>query len=838
MRRCIKYVFAMVVIWVGFGVLTQNTHAVPDEQLWKHNAITKLSETTDDRYLGDVYPCGGKEGLILLREQTSPKQACIFGTSNTVRLARYTTEDGAFAYGVAFPDEPHFTRIIGLCEGMAQCVYGQAGDRLLIQKAVGAQGYAYAVVDDFTKYLVRRLGGSPAYRFEYSSHLNYLKAGTSVLSVGVASVSSDGRWILIELLDYGLVRMDTTSGRITRIAARDSLPVSGGAVISFAISDDGRWVAAVGYADGAYIYEIDDTCGDEVTGYSLTFFSGETVSCRLAFVPANPFFPFAQRLFAPRFSSNAQQLTVYRRSGTPIKTTLTQEWAASREPRYVAFGDSFTSGEGELDDRFYLSGTNTRSNRCHVSSRSYPYLLRGYWNIVTTNLACSGSRMEGVQQANREYIQSPSGREPPTIVSLGIGGNDADFMGKLKSCIAPGVCEWTQEKYRKATAQEIRNLFPRLVSLIYELKQNYESARIFVVGYPEIINPNSEASCSPFLGILLDGQERRYMSESIRYLNQVLRAAADYTKVSFANIEEAYEGERLCDSNATAMNGVRYGDDIAPIPTLETVKLIGAESFHPTPRGHYLASVAVHTSLASFWDTYDCGNCSFEESDLEPPAYWLEGQTTDVPPRLLSKDFLNSETYQGISKAIYSFIARTFAPSSIVSFELHSEVKELGQITAADDGSLAGELKLPLDIEGYHTIHAYGTSYAGDPIDLYQTVYIASTEEAPPGSTDTASDDEPSGEPNDAQPNTSQGTTNASNGGGRNELIGGTFTDTESLDNEPIVKGAQVFATPATGNNVESPAKDMLWHAWAGVGLIVGCASFLLWWIFFTKPKL
>ena len=819
MGRCFKYVFASVVIWVSFLAVAQNSHAT-SAPLWQPDAIMKLAQETDDKYLGETHPCGGNEGVITLKHESTFKRACVFGTSESVQLARYVTRRGEFAYAVAFPNEPKFSHVNGLCPTLGQCVYGHASDTLLIQEG-GAYPHYHATVKEFTKYLVRSPDDSTTYHFHHPSFLTYLKKGSTQLITGSATVSNDGRWILVELAEYGLLRIDAVSGEMRRIAARGTLPPSGGEITSFAISDDGRWVAAVGYRSGVYVFEVNNTCGDALTGFSSTTFGLETTPCRSVVVPANQFSPSAERLFAPRFSSNARQLTVHRREGPPVKVTLTQKGMGFWNPHYIAFGDSFTSGEGELEDHFYLPETNTSSNRCHVSTRSYPYLLESYWEFLATNLACSGSRIEGVQQASQEYDTSPA--RPPSAVSLSVGGNDADFIGKLKSCLGPRTCEWAQEKYRKATAIEIKNLFPRIVRLVQELKQSYSAAHMFMVGYPNSINAHPDARCSPVIGALLNDQERRYMSESIHYLNQVMEAAAKYTKIPFADIENAYGGERLCDNNATAMNGVRYGDDIAPVPFLETVKLIGSESFHPTPRGHYLTSLAIRSSITTSWESSACGEgCPFAETDLEIPSYWLEGEAPEPPPQLLSKKFMDSETYLGVPGALYKFVKRTFSPTSIVTFELHSEAKSLGQAVVLEDGSLTGKLTLPLDVEGYHTIHAFGASYSGEPIDIYQTIYIATSAES---ETDSKQ------KPDLSVVNT------------LNKQKNSEFTEEESRKiayspNEPTTKGVQVKATSLHPKNDTWYASVSPWYSWLGIGLVATSVPFLLWWIFFKKPKL
>lgn len=66
---------------------------------------------------------------------------------------------------------------------------------------------------------------------------------------------------------------------------------------------------------------------------------------------------------------------------------------------YLALGDSYTSGEGDLEKdangiTHYLPLTDIGSDTCHISSRSYPFLLRDAWGVEPKNMhsvACSGS---------------------------------------------------------------------------------------------------------------------------------------------------------------------------------------------------------------------------------------------------------------------------------------------------------------------------------------------------------------------------------------------------------------------------------------------------------------
>lgn len=832
MRQWVKCVFAAVAIGVGGWMMSENAHA-SSEPLWQYGGFLRQSEIADDRYIGETYPCGGKEGVIILEPTRESLKACVFGDFDTVRIARYTTDQGVLAYAIAFPNDTQYKHVNGLCSGLPQCVYGQAGDTFLIQDGASYPHY-HAVVKDFTKYLIPEPSDNSKYRFHHPGFLTYLKRGTYRLITGNAAVSDNGKWIVIELPEYGIVRMNTVSGDVKRIVGRGSIPPIAGEITSFTITDDGRWVATVGYREGVFIYEVNDTCGDVLTGFSSTNFMGDTVPCREVVILPNQHFQSTQLLFAPRFSSDSRQLMVYRRAGTPTRITFAQNSMTFLNPYYVAFGDSFTSGEGELEDRFYLPETNTSSNRCHVSTRSYPYILETHWDVAAKNFACSGSRMEDVRQAIQKFDSTNT--KHANIATLSIGGNDADFMGKLKTCISPGTCEWAQEKYRKATALEIKNLLPRFVDLMNELKQSHGGAQRFVIGYPNIINAQPQAHCSPLMGVLFTADERRYMSESISYLNKVLKAAAHHAGLPFVDIEDSYGNERLCDSEATAMNELRYGDDIAPIPFLEETKLIGAESFHPTPRGHFLAARVIQESIAAHNDAPPCTTCTFEESDLALSSYWLEGEAPE-PPRLISNKFLNKEAFQGFPEAFYTFLKRTFTPHSIITIELHSDVREIGQAVAAEDGSLTGTLQMPLDTEGYHTVHVLGTSYTGEPIDIYQTVFISAESEKMTGEGTSIPADPPPNRHIHSEPGVHRSVTKTAGEGEGSGIANEAPIKIASTEETPAVKGHQISNAPPPKEATLS-TKTSPWYSWLGLAVILGSASFLLWWIFFKKPKL
>lgn len=751
MWRLLRYILFLVVFcMVSLGVsetFIVSASFTPQEgpatNNWISDPIALLAESPTPPVSDDSKTCGGRVQSIQISGEDGWKEACVFGTTSSVRLARYRGVADDFSYALAYPTDTLYSYIQGLCPGLTRCVYGYSSNTLVLQTALGDDRYIYSLIGNFTDFVRRQ---STHYVFEYDGPYHHIATEERTLPSGIVSVSANGRWAFVEVTGFGFIRVDLKTLEHKRIVAYNLLPTSTNQALESTISDDGRWATIVGYASGALLYEIDESCGDQLTDGAIEHFSPGRTPCNSDLIRITTIFPGYLSAHMPRFSSDGKRLLLGIQTQAQFVTaTFMPGTTNSVHPYYLAFGDSFSSGEGELSDTFYINSTNSATNQCHVSSRSYPYLLGSFRQISTSNLACSGSRIAGVQLAHRKFI-AESNSPTPSVVTLGIGGNDVDFIGKLKTCISVGTCEWAKQDNKKATAHEIKALFPKLVEVITDLKTNFSPSSLVLVGYPNVINDQRAASCSPVVSVMLDSNERRYMSESIKYLNVVIKAAAAYTKVSYADIEDAYQGERLCDQNELAMNSIRYGDDIAPISVAPNFKVIGAESFHPTPRGHQLAAQKINSQLDSSWASAKCTHCQFNDSQLAFTGYWLENtDNSELLFQQLAYTFLKTDSLVNVSNVAFSFLSNIFAPNSRIKFEFHSEVQPLGDFNASDDGSLQGELELPDNIEGYHTVHAYGESRSGKKLDMYQTVYVNTMKESDNNAISEVSDSLPSG---------------------------------------------------------------------------------------------
>ena len=674
---------------------------------WADEPMKVVNQVAESMPSPSELSCAGSNSRVQMVNEETFRPACVYGVGSKPRVARLVNYAGQYEYAISFAKERYFYPLGYLCRGLDRCVYSQAEDTLLHQALLMDGSYTYRLVKHFSKQVQRIDGEQVSYQVQ-GLEGDLLLDGATMTTLGV---STNGRWAAIEVPRKGIVRLDIRTGQITWIA---SLVVSGASpqpVLGLAVSQDGSWVASTGWRQGLTVYKVQEPCGQTGAFHDVTQW------CASSSVVKAELFPGYVRAYRPVFSGDGMRLSLFlvKQQGAARVTVAPASALGVQGAQYIALGDSYTSGEGELADSFYLPETNIATNHCHVSNRSYPLLLGNFWSLPAANAACSGSRISEV----RLKLLQLHGTQP-TLISLGIGGNDIDLIGKLKSCLGPGTCEWAKEGLRLSTAQEMKKILPDLVQLIDEAKLT-TGAAVFVVGYPSVINTEA-SSCDALTASLLSHDEREYIEQSLQYLNTILRSAARYSEVTYVDTSQAFAGERLCEGAQKGMNAVRIGDDIAPLEFLKSVKFIGAESFHPTPYGHEKIAEAIRESYGAFWQAQECGSCS---GAIDSVSYWTQG-TSGLALALTQSavHFLMSDEFTAGSSYSFSFEADAFEPATPVRVELRSDTHVLGEFVAAGDGSLSGIVALPSGVEGTHTVHVIGTSRSGEAIDMYQTIHI------------------------------------------------------------------------------------------------------------------
>jgi hypothetical protein len=275
---------------------------------------------------------------------------------------------------------------------------------------------------------------------------------------------------------------------------------------------------------------------------------------------------------------------------------------ADSSRRYVALGDSYSSGQGT----YSYFGTNPTV--CRRSEQSYSYVwARTYpvpsWMPARTDpvlLACGGATISALTSSyNGELPQLDTGALGPLtkLVTISIGGNDAGFATTLEKCINQFENDddcWQNElndpnsagssNTRIGDYQKIDGLRQSLINSYRAIKAKAPYAHIIVVGYPQIFPPTVVSGCGDSLGATdqMSQNSLQAVRNTWAHMNAVASDAAAQAGVSFMDDSASWIGHDFCASIPYAW-GVR-GINLNPI-TGPFDKDPDKESYHPTVAG-------------------------------------------------------------------------------------------------------------------------------------------------------------------------------------------------------------------------------------------------------------
>ncbi|MFI7426582.1 SGNH/GDSL hydrolase family protein [Micromonospora sp. NPDC049836] len=309
--------------------------------------------------------------------------------------------------------------------------------------------------------------------------------------------------------------------------------------------------------------------------------------------------------------------------------------------RYVALGDSYSSGEG--NPGYEEDTVRDPRNKCHRSlTKAYPSMVKlpGHAQSIATEaaanaadfhfLACSGAQSVDLTQAavtvgntdntiwgwpnNYHYGEvnqiDDSGwlDEDTTLVTVSIGGNDVDFGDILSACIKTSV-NCVAEDYvltrswgdadPKTNVKDpqpliryepylVDRLQSHLVSVYEQIHVRAPHAKIVVVGYPRLFRNWSPVLCHgllPEVQAWMNGIADR-LTQSIALAVQVTRTDYPGVDITFADPTLAFTGHAVCE-----VGEVQWINGIVPSEQ--------SGSFHPNNGGHVGYADLVNTTLAS-----------------------------------------------------------------------------------------------------------------------------------------------------------------------------------------------------------------------------------------------
>jgi lysophospholipase L1-like esterase len=653
---------------------------------------------------------------------------------------------------VQFPGSAYAVRIHSNASNFIVTVIPVPGSRTVIVQTKTSTSFSPAATYIFYNLLgvgeITISGGEAVYYIR-SFPQRFVDQHNKTLEMFSLAFSSDGEWMMA-VVRGAVMRIHVPTKNmqtVTKVLDRTNYQL--------AVSNDGRYAFVGAIQSGSSSPKLYDLLGcqsnkeydlgrvpDLVTGCTQRDITTELQNSIGGF----------RTLLNVSFSYDSQVLrataTHREASSGPIShtgVTIVKEDYLQPKSKYLALGDSFSSGEGDTEGgTWYEPGTDTSKNKCHVSRRSYPYLVAEQLglhdgpnkspvdNSPFHSVACSGAKNEHVLSQTQRPSESPSiwlagsnrqlhwvDRYDPKSATISIIGNDIGFDDKLKRCLGPDTCFNSYEE-RVEVLQEIRGKFNDLVHMYETLKDASPGVRIYALGYPQLIDPTGNCAAN----VHLNQTEGQMANDLVQFLNFTIKAAAEKAGVMYIDVENAFSGRRLCEAHTQflAVNGLTAGND--------KLLLIGNESFHPNQVGQQRMAERVIQQTGGLVNVPAPANPTAQAPDpfSEKFAGFFRGyKHQDRQVYSLMND---DELAQDVIVRLLQQQAETEAPSG-GSYELwiNSEPVYLGTFTPDENGILHLDFTIPESVEpGFHTLHLYGKNASGEDVDIYKTIYVAASE--------------------------------------------------------------------------------------------------------------
>jgi lysophospholipase L1-like esterase len=711
-------------------------------------------------------------------------------------------KDESFVIG--FPYESRMYRVEGL--PIRNIVYVPQSKNLIYRENIpwSTWGYSLNIIKNLRSKLRPVVGTdlSVTYKLvdQASEPLLKNEFGNATMMRAV-NVSDDGRWMIIELRPGGLLRMDMTTFDMKWFSLYGTTYGIGmDALMEFAISGDGEYVAVAGWNTPPQIFELNQNCGMDIRIFKESWRGGDgttlTNPCpaiSLANIIDQARGGGLRSAELPQFDASGGELTFYTIPDPRQNITMENKWITlradgyqQRQIDYLAMGDSYSSGEGDTavdgttKEKYYLAYTDddgsatTPKEKCHVSSRSYPFLLSAMMNIQSSmmqSIACSGALVkedyaqdaanysgQGKRLKDYPYISESLNKQAlnefipgrlqqiefvkeyaPKVITLTGGGNDVDFGGIIKACVSISkdkTCDYaTNDKELSMVASDIGDQYDRLKELYKQLHDASPTTKIYVVGYPQFVSDRQD-KCA--LNVLLDQQERAYVRQATSYLNAVIKAAANSEGLTYVDIEDSLgsgDGEHtLCGKSKAYVTGANLDCTEGKLVFLKNFTSNDCqEAYHPTAEGHKMIADMIGEKIGNLLTYNSCGNdrivCPILSPNPDVPAYFTNAiqNSKDAKVAAAYHAKLAEETYvqKRNENAKLSLQSSSLHPNSTVQVLLHSEPILIGVFPVDNNGDLNVSVPVPDDIPaGYHTLHVIGQSYAGEPVDLWQIIEV------------------------------------------------------------------------------------------------------------------
>jgi lysophospholipase L1-like esterase len=261
--------------------------------------------------------------------------------------------------------------------------------------------------------------------------------------------------------------------------------------------------------------------------------------------------------------------------------------AAAPTGRYVALGDSFTSGP--------LIPSQVDLN-CVRSNRNYPSLVAARIGSSSfTDVSCGGATTADILNPGTGQlgVQVPPQINAVTaataLVTIGISGNDIGFSGIITTCAQDSLSNPfgspCKNRYTAGGTDQLQARIaataPKVANVLQAVRAAAPNARVVVVGYPAIL-PDTGSGCWPVVPIAF--ADVGYLRSTEKSLNTMLSSTAAGNGASYVDTYTPSIGHDACKSQSVRwVEGLFPGNPAAP--------------FHPNAAGEQSMANATFARL-------------------------------------------------------------------------------------------------------------------------------------------------------------------------------------------------------------------------------------------------
>ncbi len=237
---------------------------------------------------------------------------------------------------------------------------------------------------------------------------------------------------------------------------------------------------------------------------------------------------------------------------------------AASTARYVALGDSYSSGVG-------AGNYTAESGSCQRSTNAYSALWAAAKAPASyVSVACSGATTTSVINSQVSALSSTT-----TLVSITVGGNDMGFSNIMTTCALQGTTQCVAAV--QAAEDKANSQLNGLLNNVYNaIRSHAPSARVVVLSYPVFYQLNTVC-------VGLSATSRTKINEGINLIDNLTKTAAQAHGFVFADVRSIFVGHQLC-SGDKWLHALNFAD-------------LGV-SYHPMATGQQLGYLPVFTTAA------------------------------------------------------------------------------------------------------------------------------------------------------------------------------------------------------------------------------------------------